>query len=204
MKKLFLILEVVLILVLFLGCTDSPSENPEKISFSYSSGAMHLDWGSFEVSVDSSGNGILLKKMGMSMELQKTFSLSQEEMKEVFNTASKNGFFSLNDSYDDPFVMDGGWSKISISTDSSTKTVSMYNYSLQQFSTVESKIASLVNEKLGANAFDLSEFRDYCPQKETECKNFIMSDECNPENPSEVNEDCFICLDWWDYCGWEE
>ena len=204
MKNIILILGAVLILVLFLGCTDIPPENPEKISFSYSSGAMHLDWGSFEVNVDSSGNGTLLKKMGLSMELQKTFSLSQEEIKEVFDTASKNGFYSLNESYDDPFIMDGGWSRISISTDSSTKTVTMNNYFLQQFDTVETKIASIVIKKLGANAFDLSEFRNLCPQKEGECKSFIMSANCDPDAPSEVSEECFVCLDWFDYCDWEE
>jgi len=178
-------------LFFLLGCVENPPENPETLSFSYSSGAMHLDWGSYEVNVEPSGNGTLIKKMGMSMELQKTFSLSQGEMKEVFDTASKNGFFSLNDSYDDPFIMDGGWSRISISTDSSTKTVSMSNYSLQQFSAVESKIISLVTNKLGANAFSLSDFKNYCPTKLAECSS--IGTECG-------SKECYDCEEWIYFC----
>ena len=209
MERPFIGLIIVLLIGLFLlvGCTGDSGivpENPQEISFSYGSGAMHLDWGSFEVKVDSLGVGTLTKKMGEGMELQKSFSVTEAELKDVYVTAYKSGFFSLNESYDDPFIMDGGWSRITINYDEKTKTVLMKNYFLQQFDTVELKISSLIIKKLGANAFDLSEFRNLCPQKEGECKSFIMSANCDPDAPSEVSEECFVCLDWFDYCDWEE
>ena len=200
--RFIFILEILLLTFLLFGCTDSNApKNPEKISFSYSSGAMHLDWGSFEIIVDEEGNGTYYDRMGMSMELEKKFTLTKEEMREVFDIAAKNGFYSLNDSYNDPSIMDGGWNKLSITTDDYTKTVNLSNYNLPQFSEVSSKIYSLANEKLGANGLS-NNFKDYCPEKKIECNEF-SEEQCNALDSSEKDYlDCYDCVEWEEYCEW--
>jgi len=198
--KISLVLILLLISIFLLGCTeDIAPKNPEKISFSYSSGAMHMEWGSFEISVDSAGNGYKINKMGLYMEVKKEFSFTQEEINEVYDVAVKNNFYSLNDSYEDPFIMDGGWERLSITVDGSTKTVQSSNYNLPQVDAVSLKIYSLVDSKLGTNAIS-NVFRDACPEKKIECSG-ITEDKCALLDSSGLEfEECYACVEWSHYC----
>ena len=75
MKLKIIIILAILLSFFLIGCNETPPIKAREISFSYSSGAMHLEWGSYEIEVDSEGKGTLVKKLGHDMEITKTFSL---------------------------------------------------------------------------------------------------------------------------------
>ncbi|MBN1941326.1 MAG: hypothetical protein JW772_04035 [Candidatus Diapherotrites archaeon] len=186
MKRIIFAL-LVLLIVLFSGCPQPPMPPvdtlPNDFALDYSSGAMHLEWGRYSLTIDSDGSSVFTKGMGLRMETQDTFTASEEEMLGIYNAALTSGFFSLAEYYEDPFIMDGGWSKIRITGNGESKLVSVANASVTAFEQVESKITGVIKAHLGDNAYD---FWQDCPAKKIECEN-------NWEN---------VCDEWQDYCEW--
>jgi len=199
MKKIFLIL----VLVIFsLGCPETipePTELPDDFEVTYSSGAMHIEWGGFEFKADASGKAYLINTRGMAMEIRKDFTVTDEELLEIYKAAVVNDFFSLNDSYEDPFVMDGGWSEISIRANGSRKKVSVSNYYNDQFDNVKGAISKLATLKLGNYAFS-SNFFDGCDEKRIECEERPMF-ECDGDAECTISD--FACEEWGEYCEWD-
>ncbi|MFH1391115.1 MAG: hypothetical protein ABIH20_02270 [Candidatus Diapherotrites archaeon] len=197
-----LICAVVLLIIFFSGCPKTipePTELPDDFEITYSSGAMHLEWGGFEFKAAASGKAYLINTMGMEMEVRKDFTVTYEELLEIYKAAVVNDFFSLNDSYEDPFVMDGGWSKISIYANGSRKNVSISNYQNDQFDAVSSKVAGLVTSKLGTDAF-FPNFFDYCDEQRIECIERPMIYKC-PDAKCDISDP--VCDEWAEYCSWD-
>ncbi|MFH1663626.1 MAG: hypothetical protein ABH986_02325 [archaeon] len=188
MKKIAFVL---VLLVLFFGCLFQPPEPPknlpEDFEVEYSSGATHLEWGHYELKIDSKGNAVFEKTIETSLTKKYEFTVSESERKKIFDAVVLNSFFSLNENYEDPFVMDGGFTKISIKANGERKTVTLVNYSQEQFEKVKQEIGRLITYKLGEKAFSFNDLMDECPEKETECSG-------KPED--------FECRDWNYYCRW--
>ncbi|MBN2127178.1 MAG: hypothetical protein JW703_02170 [Candidatus Diapherotrites archaeon] len=175
-----------LISFMFLSaCTNSIQESdelPADFKLNYSSGAMHLDWGSNEFEVNTLGNAVYLDKIGMNMVLKYEFTATKEELIEIYKTAVKNNFFSLNNE-SDPSIMDGGWNKISITADGKNNTVTMTNTYNNQFDAVEKEINKLIKLKI-PQAFEYDSFQNACPEKETEC----------------IESNSKECIEWKEFC----
>jgi len=155
----------------------------------YESGATHLEWGHYELSIDSEGKAVFTKTIETAITKEYKFEVSETERKKIYDAVVLNSFFSLNDNYSDPSIMDGGFTKISIKANGERKTVTVVNSAVEQFEKVENEIGRLINYKIGEEAFSFNDLMDECPQRETECK----------KETEESNE----CLDWKYYCGWE-
>lgn len=84
--------------------------------------------------------------------------------------------------------MDGKWSEITIKANGKSKTITVLNYTQDQFNKVRNEIARLVRAKIGEKAFDFTDFLNDCPEKELECKGIESAE----------------CWDWKFYCKWEE
>lgn len=177
------------IAIILSGCItpDMPPE-PEKLEIEYSGGAMHLEWGSYQLKIDEESQATFTKKMGLAMEKTYEFKASKEEKIGIYKTALENNFFGLQDHYTDETIMDGGWDEISITADGETKTVTVTNYYLPQFDAVATKISQLIKSKLGEKAFTTEDMMDDCPAKEEEC------------NGKETTE----CEEWKHFCDWKE
>ncbi|MBU1930800.1 hypothetical protein KJ972_04790 [Candidatus Micrarchaeota archaeon] len=188
MKKIFFGLAVFAFLLV--GCTQPPNppgELPSDFEVSYGNGAMHLEWGQYNLEIDASGNAVFEKTRGISLSKKYEFTASKSERKKIFDAVVTNNFFSLNEQYQDPSIMDGGWSRIRITANGETKTVTMSNFYLESFDRVESQIGELIISKLGENAFSLNDLSEECSAKKSECIGSTSS-ECN---------------EWKDFCGWE-
>ncbi len=161
MKEIALI--SIALLVLFAGCVQQPelpAELPEDFEVEYGSGAMHLDWGYYTLKIDSGGSAVFEKLRGVDSSKRYSFSVSEPERKKIYDSAMVNGFFSLNDNYEDLFVMDGGWSKITIRANGKSKTVNLQNYYLDSFEKVETEISTLILSKVGEEAFSFTDLAD--------------------------------------------
>jgi len=202
MKKMFLILVLV---VFSLGCpqhpapdtTTVPTELPFYYDITYASGATHIEWGSFEFNADTSGNANLIAKRGMYMEVRKDFTLTDEELLEIYKAVIVNDFFSLDSSYKNPAIMDGGWESIGITVEEYTKTVRVTNAHQPQFDAITAKIMGLVTEKLGVNALDM---RPACPEKRIECKDWPNIYKC-AGSKCDLSTDA--CEEWAEFCEWD-
>ena len=151
---------MMLFLAALLGCVSPPpqaGELPEDFRLEYGSGAMHLEWGAYYLTVENGGESLFTKTSGFDERKEIPFKASEGELLEIYNAALANNFFALNSSYTDPSIMDGGWSEISITANGSTHSVSMNNYSMQQFDAVEEKIVAMIKANLGQDAFSLEE-----------------------------------------------
>ncbi len=190
MKKAIPALFAFTLAVLLSGCIQppQPTELPPDFSFEYGTGAMHLEWGSYLFRVDSSGNASFKKTRETALVKTYEFAVSGEERLKIYQAAASNGFFSLQDMYEDPSIMDGGWSEISITANSATKTVSMRNYSLPQFENIASEIVALLKSKLGEDCFNFDDILEDCGKKKAECE----------------GRDTIECSDWKYFCGWQE
>ncbi|MBU0662540.1 hypothetical protein KKH30_02670, partial [Candidatus Micrarchaeota archaeon] len=129
------------------------------IELSYSTGAAHLDWGTYYLEVGSDGKAMFTKSAGPG-EKSYDFSVSAAELEKIYETAESEGFFFLQDNYTDPSIMDGGWSSITISGRGNSKTVGVTNYSLPAFEEVETEIARLILSKIGDDAFSLKDLEE--------------------------------------------
>ncbi len=159
MKKAVLIL--VVFCALFSGCVQPPSEElPADFELEYGSGAMHAEWGQYRLEMDSEGNAVFEKTAGIDQSKKYEFVASEAERKKIYDAAVVNGFFSLNDKYEDPTIMDGGWSEINIRANGETKTVTVYNSPQPQFEAVEAEISRLIISKQGEDAFSVADLVD--------------------------------------------
>jgi hypothetical protein len=156
MKKF---LAALLVVSIFLsGCLsgfEPASELPEDFELHYATGAMHKEWGVFYFDVDSQGNAVFTKTQGFDQEEELSAHASKEELLAIYNSALANGFFALQDEYQDPSIMDGGWDEITIKAGGLTKTVNLQNYDLEEFTAIETEINRLIISKLGEGAFSM-------------------------------------------------
>jgi len=182
MKKVVFAL---ILLVILSGCNEPPQtgEVPVDFDVSYSTGAAHIEWGSTEIHLSHDGTGYMKKTMGRFMETTKNFSVTKSDLQEVYNSVVKNNFFSLNNSYEDPFVMDGGFERATITADGSTKTVNLVNITNERFDAVTTSIYSVVNSKIETQNIN---FGDYCDAKKSGCEKSFT-----PE-----------CEEWNELCEW--
>ncbi len=161
MKKIALIL--IIFCILFSGCigpSEPPEELPEDFEIEYGSGAMHLEWGQYNLKIDNMGNAVFEKTQGTDLSRKYEFTANEAELKIIYGAVMINNFFSLDDQYEDPAIMDGGWTEISIKANGERKTVKLLNYSQRQFEKVEAKIVGLIVSKLGDDAFSFTDLLD--------------------------------------------
>ena len=139
-------------LMLFAGCLYNdkplPQEVPEDFSLNYSTGAMHVEWGWYNLRINSQGNAYL-NKGAVGKSLNDSFQLTEEEMLGLYQEVVSNDFFELNEEYLDPSIMDGGYSTISVTANGKHHEVRVVNTKQERFSRIETDICSVLEEKLG-------------------------------------------------------
>ena len=150
----------------------------------YETGAMHAEWGEFSLEILENGESTFTKTENLYLEKSYSFQTSEEELAKILNVARKNGFFSLNDYYEDPSIMDGGYDSITIFSGEESKTVFLKNINVAEFTSVESEINKLIYTKLGGDPYSFDDLKTECAEKLKECKG-----NKNPE-----------CVEWVLFC----
>ncbi len=187
MKKT--VLFICLAVLMFAGCPNPPQPPetlPSDFSVEYESGAMHLEWGHYELSIDSKGNGVFKKSMGMNLTKEHEFKVSEQERKKIYDAVIVNSFFGLNNNYDDPSIMDGGFSKISITAEGENKTVNVVNTNVDAFDKVKTEIINVLKKHV-ENPFSFDDLKEDCSKKKAEC----------------MEENSFECEEWQEFCEWD-
>ncbi|MFH1240383.1 MAG: hypothetical protein V1672_04140 [Candidatus Diapherotrites archaeon] len=187
MKK-YLIL--IIGLIIFSGCNEPlPDEMPDDFRFSYSNGAMHLDWGSYNFTCDEEGKAEFTKEINGDVRKTYEFQVSEEDREKVYKSVVENNFFGLQDTYEDPTIMDGGFSKISVYADGQRKTVDVSNFYQPQFENVETAINQIIKKYVGDDAYSFNDLKSECSNKQIACIGNEMDYECDS---------------WRAFCDWEE
>lgn len=127
---------LVLIMLLCLGCITSPKSSlvPSDLDIKYSYGACHAEWGRTTITIDTDGNGIYQSGSGTMQndrfeneQFRKTFKLNESELLELLNKIEVSGFYSLDEYYSDPGIMDGSCKSIFVTKNNVTKSVAVSN-----------------------------------------------------------------------------
>lgn len=115
------------------GCFTKPSPPPmsdmvpKDLAIYHSYGACNAEWGETEVNINAKGEGFYRSGRLGQWEFNKTFTLNETELLGLVDELEKSRFYSLNDSYYNPRVIDGDCSLISITKNNVTKSVSVSN-----------------------------------------------------------------------------
>jgi hypothetical protein len=139
------------LLFLFAGCfgpdvKPAPESLPEDFQANYSTGAMHLDWGYYQVNFDFQGNAELTKS-AQGKTVSASYDFTREEMLELYTEILQNNFFALDETYQDPSIMDGGFSRLSVRANGTSHSVEVLNYHQPDFDGIASKIDELLSKK---------------------------------------------------------
>lgn len=127
----------IFLLFIFSGCISNPqkySAVPTDFEAIYSYGACHAEWGRTNIFIDANGSGIYESGSGIyenekftNQEFRKAFSLNETELLELITSIEQTSFYSLNDYYSNPDIVDGSCSFISVTKNNVTKSVSVSN-----------------------------------------------------------------------------
>ena len=153
------ILILITVIIAFSGCVQQlgvPNELPEDFDVKYGTGAIHAEWEQFNFEMDNQGNAIFEKTMGTDKSEKYEFIVSESERKKIYDAVVINNFFSLKDKYEDPTIMDGGWSEITITANGESKTAILLNENQEQFAEVENEIEKAIISELGIDAFSIT------------------------------------------------
>ena len=123
--------------------------DPADSGIYYESGAEHEEWGKSTFEILKGGKSTYNKYEHLELKETHTFETSEAELAKILNVAGQNGFLFLEDEYEDPAIMDGGYDIITIYYGDNSKTVNLKNYNLLEFSLVESEVFKLFSEKIG-------------------------------------------------------
>jgi hypothetical protein len=173
---------------------EEPKEVPNDFSIELRTGATHAEWGSSYVTIDSTGEAALtvyegdLTPDGPQYQATCTKTLSQEELKTIYNAVLDNNFFELEESYENNDFMDGSTSSITVTADGKNHRVSTYFVEVSEFDNIWEASYGLALSKCGG----LSE----------------LDDEIEKQKCEEVFEACSSdseyfgrsCDDWEDIC----
>ncbi len=156
MKKIWPIIAIAIVLALALFLILRPKNkklsftfDPTNSAIHYETGASHAEWGKTTFDVSKDGQATYNTYKGLKLEETHTFEVSATEMTKILDVAAKNDFFSLQNNYIDPMIMDGGYSTLTINTGDQSKTVRLTNYDLPEFSAIESELYTLISTKTG-------------------------------------------------------
>lgn len=163
-KKIFIISTIIIIVITAVvllfrqgGKVNNFSIDPADAGLYYEMRAMHEEWGKLTLEIEKGGASTL--KRYQELELKETipFDVSQEELAQILNVAEQEEFFSFQEVYEDPMIMDGSITVITIFYGNESKTVKVINDYNEGFSAVESEIAKLINEKTGSDPYNFND-----------------------------------------------
>ncbi|MCD4740630.1 hypothetical protein K8R43_05600 [archaeon] len=138
---------ILLSLLLFAGCIGPSEKEPEVVPndfyLVYSYGAMHAEWGTYKLDVDAQGNANFMEN---TYDQNKTnaFKLTDEELLGLYTVILKNNFFELNEEYIDPSIMDGGYSRLTVTAKGREHSVFVKNMYQENIESIEAKIHQLL------------------------------------------------------------
>jgi hypothetical protein len=143
--------------LLFFGCVDlSPplESTPSDFKLVYEPfSAMSMD--RWSVLINSDDSGVVTHFAGL-LKKEYLFNLTKEEVLSIANSVKSNSFFSMNESYVNLNVMDGGGARLTVTMNGVTKKVSVTNYDHPSFTNIKNLIYPSVFEKAGIqNMYDL-------------------------------------------------
>lgn len=151
MKKLILPFLIISLLFLTACCqkdTVNYSFDPSDTSIYYETGAMYVEWGQYKLNIDKGGEATFEAHAELELKKAESFQVSEEELDVILNIAEENDFLGLNDNYEDPSIMDGGYSLITINYGDEYKSVRVANINIPEFDAVETAITQLLENKI--------------------------------------------------------
>jgi hypothetical protein len=100
----------------------------------------------------------------------KQFTLTSEQLGQIWQAIQDNGFFSLEKTYNNPKVIDGTYASLTVTANSTTYQVWTQNLAVQAFDNIITKINSIISPgyKIVYNISDIPVFEqvDVCDRSE--------------------------------------
>ena len=178
--KIAVVLALFFVLCVLFGCMDfSPPliEVPADLKITFTPRCFMCPTEK-QVIIYADGSGEVINSAGLLVK-NHPFLLTKAELLDILNTAKSNGFFSMNEKYVNPDIMDGGSTTITIRVDGVTKSVQVINYDYPAFYNISDKISSLTTEKLGLQDFVEDDLLDQCGTALANCPATDTNYECN-------------------------
>jgi len=140
------------------ACTppEPPASVPGDLEIYYSWGACHVEWGRYELTINSNGEANFIKSLGppsppigeAEFREQSKFNLSDEELLGIYREIIKNNFFGLSESYRDPEIMDGDCSSLRVKAEGKEHEVFVANREIAPFDRITAKITAILDGKV--------------------------------------------------------
>ncbi len=168
-KKYILTAESTTVLLVFVfvsGCTNQQSI-PDDFEIKYGWGSCHADWQWSSINIDSDGNAALEVTRGFFRK-EEQFSFSNDELLTIYQKIVKNNFFSLDEGYNNPEIMDGSCSNLWVRANEKEKKVSIANMKIGRFDRITKGILDVFNSK-SSNWQELDE-KKMCNEARSLCE----------------------------------
>lgn len=132
------------------GETSKPktgtSSVPSDFSLEYDLGACHAEWGRSNLKVDNNGNVTVKLSQGFFQE-DKQYSLSRDELANIYKAFLENDFFKLEPEYRNTKIIDGGCSSLKLEADGKSHKVSMINQTPSQMTKITKILLQIMELK---------------------------------------------------------
>jgi len=169
MKKFSLVLLLTL-LVLVIGCTHLPpiTEVPDDLKITLDPIFGLAPPGDYIIVINADGSGELVHTLG-ALEKKYNFTVTDEELLEILNTAQDNGFYSMAETNVDQTVLDAGGSRVEIMMNGNTTSVSAVGFGFDNFYTIVEKIEQVSSQRVGFDFFEPQTLIDLCKNVNEVC-----------------------------------
>jgi hypothetical protein len=143
----YLVLAILISFVgLMFGCSnnlDLPESYPEDFLVEYDWGSCYGMWGRNNLKINSKGETILVIEEDMILKDYYYYTFNSEEIQSIYKIIKKD-FFQLNNSYSNDNIQDGSCSKLTITANKESHSVSIKNSEIDKFNRIIDKIMQVL------------------------------------------------------------
>jgi len=129
------------------GCIELPTDLPEDFELKYSWGACFAHWGRNTLTIYANGSATNVYEKEMTIEYEKHYNFTNEELLEIYTEVIGHRFFDLNEKYSNPNVLDGSCSSLWVQADGKNHKVSVSNQHIAPFDQITEKIIEILDSK---------------------------------------------------------
>ena len=129
---------------------ETRNEIPADLSIVYSTGSTHAEWGGSTYEISADGRVAHTKAQGprgAQSAQTKYYRLTEKELSLIVETIRKNHFFGLDQHYYHPHIRDGWSSRLLVTMDRKTHSVSVMNVRQQEFAAIAHLISGILAKK---------------------------------------------------------
>ena len=128
----------------------TPGSIPSDLEIYYSWGACHMDWGFYQLIINSEGEASFEKSQNIAEPFseQSQLSLTEDELVSLYQEIKNNNFFDLDEQYRNPEIMDGECHLLRITAEGKELAVSVSNRRIESFDRITEAIIEILASKV--------------------------------------------------------